>query len=107
MRRWRLTPILLTCSTASRYTYAKQGQNLTEALTLIDRALRIKPTFLEAQGTRGYILFKLGRVSEALPILRKNAIDLPDNVDAQNDLKEAEQASRFRTGKPAASAGVR
>lgn len=89
------------------YTYAKQGQNLTEALTLIDRALRLKPTFLEAQGTRGYILFKLGRLSEALPILRKNAVDLPGNIDAQNDLKEAEQASRFRTGKPAASTGVR
>ena len=89
------------------YTYAKQGKNLTEALILIDRALRQKPDLLEAQGTRGYILFKLGRFSEALPILRKNAVDLPNDTDAQNDLREAEQAIRFRTGSPAAAIGLR
>lgn len=89
------------------YMFAKQGKNLTEALSLIDRALRQEPDFLEAQGTRGYILFKLGRFSEALPILRKNAVDLPHNVDAQNDLREAEQAIRLGTFKPSAPIGLR
>lgn len=103
----KLAPNSASLLNGLAYTYAKQGKNLSEALALIDRALRQKPDFLEAQGTRGYILYKLGRFSEALPILRKNAVDLPKNSDAQNDLREAEQALRGRTVKPAAPIGLR
>jgi len=87
------------------YTYAKQGTNLPEALMMIDRALRVSPddpAFLE---TRGYILFRMGRLDEALDLIRKASLKLPDDVETQEDLKEVEAAAArlAKRGAPRAS----
>lgn len=87
------------------YTYAKEGKNLSEALLLVDRALRQDPTSPAFLGTRAYVLYKLGRLSEALPLMRSAAAKLPNDPDTQNDLKEIEEAVRLQTvnpGRPAA-----
>jgi len=90
----RLAPGSASFLNGLAYTYAKQGVNLSDALTLIDRALFLEPdepTYVE---TRGYVLFRLGRVHEALDLIRKASVKIPDDVDTQRDLKEVEAAAR-------------
>lgn len=51
------------------YTYAVLGENLTEAEELVDRALEIKPKDGFILDTKGWVLFKQGRTSDAIKYL--------------------------------------
>lgn len=74
------------------YADAKRGKNLKQALAMIDRAVKLEPNDVAHQETRGYVLFRLGELDEALRILRRVAPQLPNDLDAQRDLKEVEEA---------------
>jgi tetratricopeptide (TPR) repeat protein len=53
------------------YCLAQKGERLNEALGLIDKALKTEPESAAFIDTRGWILLKLGRVSEARDELKK------------------------------------
>lgn len=58
------------------YMFANRGQNLPEALTLIDRALAAEPENPAFLDSRGWALFKLGRAADAEAPLRRAATAL-------------------------------
>jgi len=88
----RIAPDSPEAMNSLAYTYAKQGTNLSGALTLIDRAQMLKPNDPNIWETRGYILFRLGRTEQGLELIRRALVKLPDDLDTQRDLKEAEAA---------------
>ncbi len=57
------------------YCLAQKGDRLTEALTLIESALKTDPKSAAFLDTKGWVLLKMGRVEEAKTVL-KDAVDL-------------------------------
>jgi tetratricopeptide (TPR) repeat protein len=55
------------------YSYADKGVNLDEALSLINRALELKPDNGYILDSLGWVYFKLGQYDEALKTLLKAA----------------------------------
>ncbi|MBC85846.1 MAG: hypothetical protein CL677_01605 [Bdellovibrionaceae bacterium] len=53
------------------YTYAEEGENLELAESLVDRAIVLKPNDGYILDTKGWILFKQGRLKQALSFLEK------------------------------------
>ena len=66
----------------------EDSPDLDRALELADRALGKRPNDPFFHGTRGYILMKLRRWSEALVELKAKLAALPDRVDTHLDLAE-------------------
>ena len=91
-----LDPRFASALNGLAYNYAKLGTNLPEALQFIEQALKEEPTSLDFIETKGYVLYKLGRLSEAVELLRSVVPKLPDDKESQDDLKEVEQAIRAR-----------
>jgi tetratricopeptide (TPR) repeat protein len=52
------------------YSYADKGVNLEEALSLIQRALELKPGSGYIIDSLGWVYFRLGKIDEALKQLR-------------------------------------
>jgi len=101
----RLAPNYATALNNLSYTLAKRGETLHEALALVDRALRQErdnPYYLE---TRGYVLFRLGRLDEAADLIRRAMAKVPNDPDGQRDLKEVEEAIRLRRRSPVSPSG--
>jgi len=63
------------------YMWAEQGTNLPKAKDLIERALKIEPKNAAFLDSMGWVLFRLGQPSEALPYALK-AAELSDEPDA-------------------------
>jgi tetratricopeptide (TPR) repeat protein len=59
------------------YTLADRGERLPEAVSFIERALRVEPDNPSYLDSLGWALFKQGRAEEAEPYLRKAADALP------------------------------
>ena len=53
------------------YCYAQKGENLDEALTLIDDALEEYPESHAMIDTRAWVLYKMGRLEEAEKLLKE------------------------------------
>lgn len=53
------------------YCYAQKGENLDEALKLIDEALKDKPKSYAMMDTKGWVLYKMGEKKKALKLLEK------------------------------------
>ena len=53
------------------YSFAERGIRLNEALTLIERAVKISPTDAFIQDSLGWVFYRLGRHDEALATLKK------------------------------------
>lgn len=60
------------------YTYAEDAKNLPEAEALARQALEISPNDPFIMDTLGWVLFKLGRSKEALPLLESAQNQQPD-----------------------------
>jgi Tfp pilus assembly protein PilF len=76
------------------YLYAERGQNLSEALDLVNTALRLETDELnlaEEKDTKGWILFKSGRTRDALPLILEAAAKLPQEPDIQNHLNAVQK----------------
>lgn len=63
--------------------YGDQGVQLERALTLINRALRDQPENAIFLDTKGWVLFKLGRRTDAETVLERCLELLPDYQDAK------------------------
>jgi len=74
------------------WIYAEEGENLDEALHLINRALEIDPGRFQMLDTKAEILYKMGRIEEAVAIEEGLVERLPDNKYAREQLK------KFRKG---------
>jgi tetratricopeptide (TPR) repeat protein len=71
------------------YLYAERGENLAEALDLVNTALRMETNEIntaEEKDTKGWILFKSGKASDALPLIRDAAAKLPMDQEVQQHL---------------------
>lgn len=53
------------------YCYAQKGENLDEALELIDEALKDDPKNFNMMDTKGWVLYKMGKNKKALKLLKK------------------------------------
>jgi predicted Zn-dependent protease len=70
------------------YMFANRGQNLPEALTLVDRALAGEPDNPAFLDSRGWALFKMDRAAEAEAPLRRAATALGGNSVIQSHFAE-------------------
>jgi tetratricopeptide (TPR) repeat protein len=61
------------------YSYADKGINLDEALSLIRRALELKPESGYITDSLGWLYFKMGRYEDALFYLKKAAEIVKDD----------------------------
>jgi Flp pilus assembly protein TadD len=75
------------------YLYAERGMNLTEALSLVDRALGLDPQNANVKDTKGWVLFKMGRRDAAIPLLKEAAAADPANKLLREHLAAAEKSS--------------
>ena len=69
------------------YTLADRTNRYQEALTLIERALKLKPDTPAIVDSLGWVLYRLGRTSEALPHLRR-AFELQRDAEVAAHLGE-------------------
>lgn len=65
------------------YMLGDRGQRLPEALALVDRALAVEPDNPSYLDSRGWILFRMKRVTDAEAALRRAAAALPANSVVQ------------------------
>jgi tetratricopeptide (TPR) repeat protein len=63
------------------YFYAEQGSNLKEAHELISRALESEPDNGHYQDSMGWVLFKMGRVEEALNYIKTSLENLGEHPE--------------------------
>lgn len=73
------------------------------SLTQLVAAHGVYPYYIE---TRGFVLFRMGRLDEALQLIRRAVARIPNDPDTQRDLKEVEAAIRLRRGVAAAASGA-
>jgi tetratricopeptide (TPR) repeat protein len=66
------------------YTLAERGERLPEAVSFIERALKVEPDNPSYLDSLGWALFKQGRAEEAEPHLRKAADALPSQSVIQD-----------------------
>ena len=84
------------------YTLAERGERLPEAVSFIERALKVEPDNPAYLDSLGWALFKQGRTEEAEPYLRKAADALPSQsviLDHYGDVL-------LRRGKPGEAIGA-
>jgi len=74
------------------YSFADRGMKLDDAKTLIDRALAIEPTNAAYQDSLGWVLFKLGRSTEAAHELAVAAKNLPDDDEVWGHIATVREA---------------
>jgi tetratricopeptide (TPR) repeat protein len=74
------------------YVNAELGIKLDEALVLVDRALKQSPSSPEIQDTRGWVLFRLGRLHEAEEWVQRSlgAREDPDVREHLGDILSAQ-----------------
>ena len=53
------------------YCYAQKGENLTEALSLVEAALKDEPDNYTILDTKGWVLYKMGSKDQAKEVLEK------------------------------------
>jgi len=70
------------------YMLANRGQQLPDALSLVDRALVVEPGNPAYLDSRGWALFKMGRTAEAEAPLRQAAMALRGNSVIQSHFAE-------------------
>lgn len=79
------------------YMYAERGQNLERALDLVNTALRLdandQQSLAEDKDTKGWILFKSGKASEALPLIQEAAAQLQNDPLVQSHLQQIQQVA--------------
>lgn len=75
------------------YLYATTGENLNQALELIEKALQQNPQSPYYLDTKGCILLKLGRKQEALTILQQAYDQDPSDVVIKKHLAMAQNGS--------------
>lgn len=63
------------------YCYAQKGENLEEALRLIDEALKDEPDSYAMMDTKGWVLYKMGETKKALKLLEKALKKCEKNKD--------------------------
>jgi tetratricopeptide (TPR) repeat protein len=63
------------------YMWAERGENLDEARTMIERALKEEPKNAAFLDSMAWVLYKLNKPTEALPFMKK-AIELTKDPDA-------------------------
>jgi tetratricopeptide (TPR) repeat protein len=62
------------------YCYAQKGENLDEALSLVESAIKDEPDNYTMLDTKGWVLYKMGKKDEAEKILER-ALKLCDKED--------------------------
>lgn len=70
------------------YTWAERGEHLEEALVLIERALQIEPENPAYLDSLGWVLYRLGRIEEAVRPIEAAAKALPDDSVIRGHLEE-------------------
>ena len=81
------------------YLYADKGEKLGEALSLIDKALAADPDNPMFKDTKGWILYKQGKLDAALPLITEAANAQPGDPDVQKHLVEVQRALKVKTKK--------
>lgn len=71
------------------YLYAEQGRNLHEALAHVNEALERHPDYPQYLDTKGWILVKLDRHQEAVPLLEEAEQRMPGVAEIQEHLRQA------------------
>ena len=74
------------------YSYAQRSIKLEEGLALVNRALKDSPDAADFLDTKGWILVKLGKFAEAVPILERAWSLAPNDQEIMGHLKEARAA---------------
>lgn len=79
------------------YCYAQKGENLDEALSLVEEALKDKPENYAMIDTKGWVLYKKGETKNALKLLKK-ALEMCEKEGErctviENHVKKAEKAA--------------
>jgi tetratricopeptide (TPR) repeat protein len=74
------------------YMWADHGENLGEALELIERALELDPDNAAYLDSLGWVYHRLGRHREALGELAKAAAAVPDDATIQEHLGDVHRA---------------
>ena len=72
------------------YFNAERGAKLPEALQLVDRALKTFPDSGNVLDTKGWVLFRMGRLEEAEKVLRR-ALEKGDNDVVAAHLREVQE----------------
>jgi tetratricopeptide (TPR) repeat protein len=86
----QLYPKLAIPYNALAYLYAERGDNLETALSLVNQALslEINPDYVaDDKDTKGWVLYKMGRCKEALPLLKEAAATLPTDLEIKKHLE--------------------
>ena len=65
--------------------WAERGENLQEALAMIEKAVKFEPKNAAFLDSLGWVLFKLNKPEEALPHMLKS-IEFNDEPDATSTL---------------------
>ena len=71
------------------YGWADQGHNLSEALTMIRKAVSLRPTDGYITDSLGWVFYKLGRFEEAIPHLERAVELLPYDSVINDHLGDA------------------
>lgn len=74
------------------WMYAQESRNLEEALELIDQALSLEPKRSAFLDTKAEVLFKMGRIPEAVAIERQLLERSPDNSYFMGQIEKFEKA---------------
>jgi tetratricopeptide (TPR) repeat protein len=80
------------------YSFADRGMKLDDAKALIDRALALEPTNAAYQDSLGWVLFKLGRSTEAAHELAVAAQNLPDDDEVWGHIAEVRESLGDKNG---------
>jgi tetratricopeptide (TPR) repeat protein len=75
------------------YLYSERGTHLNEALSYANRALALEPDNPNFKDTKGWVLLKMNRAAEALPLLKEAATKRPDDKEIQEHLLAAQKVA--------------
>jgi tetratricopeptide (TPR) repeat protein len=75
------------------YLYAERRAHLNEALSAANRAVALEPDNPDFKDTKGWVLFKMDRAAEALPLLKEAAAKRPDDKEIREHLLAAQKAA--------------
>jgi len=78
------------------YVYSLQASRLPEALSLIDRALAIRPNDASYLDTKGWILHEQNRNRESVECLKKALQQAPDDTEIKQHLELASKSAAGR-----------
>jgi tetratricopeptide (TPR) repeat protein len=90
----RLDPRMPSAMNNQAYAYAEKGERLNDALALVTRALQVSPNNPNYLDTRGWVLFKLGKVEEAVTALESAAKQSPNDPSIQAHLAIARRQKK-------------